>query len=263
MTRSWIASVLCISLGGCSETGTALLLEIDASAVPGVEQFHVVGRRDGLLVFGPTIRPETANGALEGKQTLRVLLPDEVAGAPLTVAADGLIAGQSTAVGEATADPIRGREVQVPIVLAASPTPCSGCDGCCNSGQCLAPSVAACGVGGVGCFPCDPVLADQCRSSPGTGFCGCGTGPQCQRAFGADRCVNGACVCGNTTAPCAEGQFCTNGVCQCTDRSCPGCCDAANTCRFGNANTACGTGGALCTTCDAGLKCSNYRCVPG
>ena len=260
MTRSWIASIACLISLGCSGTGTALLLEIDDSAVSGVEQFHVVGRQDTQLIFGPTIRPETANGALEGKQTLRVLLPDEAVGVPLRVVVDGLISGQSAAFGEATADPIRGREVRVPIVLAPSQAPCAGCAGCCASGQCLSPSVAACGVGGVGCFPCDPIVADRCSL---TGRCSCGTGPQCQRAFGADRCVDGKCVCGDTTNPCAPGLECVNGLCRCTDKSCPGCCDATNVCQVGNKSTACGSGGGSCSICDAGLTCSNYKCVPG
>lgn len=261
MTGRWIASALClIALGGCPGTGTSLLLELDASAVPGVEQFHVVGRQQAQLIFGPAIRPENANGALEGKQTLRILLPDEVAGAPVTVAVDGLIGGHSVAFGQGTADPIRGREVRVAIVLAASPTPCVDCTGCCNSGQCLGSSVAACGSGGVGCFPCDPILADRCSAN---GACTCGTGVQCQRVFGADRCDNGKCVCGNTTSPCAPGQECINGVCRCSENSCPGCCDSLNACKVGNSNTACGAGGVSCRPCDAGQICSNFRCEPG
>jgi hypothetical protein len=257
MTRPWIASMLClVPLGACSKTGTALLIEIDGSAVPGVEQFHVVGRRGETLIFGPTIRPESASGALEGKQTLRVLLADEVVGTTLSVHVDGLIRGQSAGVGEAPADPVLDREVRVAVVLVASELPCSGCSGCCSGGQCLAPSVAACGTGGVGCYACDPVLADQCSSN---GRCNCGTAPQCQRIFGADQCVDGQCLCGSGAA-CAVGLACTNGVCQCTDKSCPGCCDASNRCQIGNMATACGLGGVACAVCDAGLSCSNYRC---
>ena len=261
MTRSWIASIACLISLGCSGTGTALLLEIDDSAVSGVEQFHVVGRQDTQLIFGPTIRPETANGPLEGMQTLRVLLPDDAVGVPLNILVDGLISGQSAGSGAATAEAVRGHEVRVPIVLAASPTPCVACAGCCNSGQCLGPSVAACGVGGVGCFPCDPVLADNCSAS---GRCACGTGPQCQRILGADQCVAGKCVCGRESGlACPPGLACTNGVCQCTKQSCPGCCDGANRCQIGNTPSACGAGGGACSVCDAGLSCLNYSCVPG
>ena len=261
MKRFWIASALCLlSFGGCPSIGTALLLEIDGSAVLGVEQFHVVGRQGEQLIFGPTIRPESANGPLEGKQTLRVLLADDVVGAQIAVFVDGLIAGQSAAFGEASADPVRDREIRVPIALAGSEPRCTGCTGCCTEGQCLAPSVAACGAGGVGCFPCDPVLADACTNN---GRCVCGTGPQCQRIFGADRCANGECVCGESPNACPAGLACTNGICQCTDKSCPGCCDGANRCQVGSASTACGTGGTTCSVCGVGFTCSNYRCMPG
>lgn len=261
MIRARLAIAVCgIFLGGCSRTGTALLLEIDGSAVPGVEQFHIAGHQEGALVFGPAIRPELVGGALEGKQTVRVLLSDEVVGASVSVRVDGLRSGQSVGFGEALADPVRNREVRVGVALAPSEPACADCAGCCNRGNCVTPSVAACGAGGVGCFACDPVLADRCSPN---GRCECGAGtPQCSRLLGADRCDNGQCVCGTTV--CGPGLECANGLCRCTDKSCPGCCTASNQCMVGNTINACGAGGSPCTVCDGGLACLGGRCTtPG
>jgi hypothetical protein len=249
-----------IVLGSCSRTGTSLLIEIDASTVPGVEQFHIVGRDQDGLVFGPTVRPEAAAGPLEGKQTLRVLLRDEVAGTLLTVRVDGLIGGQSTGFGEVHATPEDHRELVVPVTLELSPPACARCDGCCDRQQCISGSVAACGAGGVGCFECDPITADRC--SP-TGRCACGMGPACVQLLVADRCIDGLCHCGTTGKACDPDQVCQNGLCVCTQQSCPtGCCSRDNRCMPGDADTACGEGGSTCMPCSQGQNCTKKQCTP-
>jgi hypothetical protein len=248
-----------VFLGGCSRTGTALLIEIDASEVPGVEQFHILGRERDVLVFGPTVRPEVADGPLDGKQTLRVILRDDLVGKVVTVHADGLIGGHAAGFGEVEATPVDDREVLVPVVLQLAPAACAKCNGCCDRQQCIASSVAACGAGGVGCFKCDPIVADRC--SP-TGRCACGSGPPCVQLLVADRCVDGACVCGTTGSACARDQVCLDGVCRCTAQSCStGCCQD-DRCMPGSDNLACGQAGNFCTPCNTNQNCNNKKCAP-
>jgi hypothetical protein len=248
-----------VVLGACSRTGTSLLIEIDPSTVPGVEQFHIVGRDGDTLVFGPTVRPEVAAGALEGKQTLRVLLRDELAGEMLTVRVDGLIRGQSNGFGEAQVTIVADREVPVPVSLQPAPPACAACAGCCDRQQCIAGSVAACGAGGVGCFKCDPITADRC--SP-TGRCACGLGPACVQLLVADRCVDGQCQCGTTGKACDPGQVCDKGLCRCTAQSCDtGCCQN-DKCMPGDVSTACGEGGSTCNACGVSQNCVKKQCAP-
>ena len=247
-----------VVLGACSRTGTSLLIEIDPSTVPGVEQFHIVGREVDKLVFGPTVRPDVAAGPLEGKQTLRVLLRDELAGEMLTVRVDGLIGGQSSGFGEAQVTIVADREVAVPVALEPAPPACAACAGCCDRQQCIAGSVAACGAGGVGCFKCDPITADRC--SP-TGRCACGTGPACVQLVLADRCIDGRCDCGVTGNACGTGEVCQNGQCFCDPATCPGCCKD-NKCMPGTDVSACGEGGSTCQPCAQSQNCVKKQCAP-
>jgi hypothetical protein len=248
-----------VFLGACSRTGTALLVEIDASSVPGVQQFHIVGREGDALAFGPTVRPDIAAGPLEGKQTLRVLLRDEVGGKILTIRVDGLIDGQSTGFGEVQTKVVEDREIAVPVTLEPAPPACARCDGCCDRQQCIAGSVAACGAGGVGCFKCDPIVADRC--SP-TGRCACGLGPPCVQLAVADRCVDGLCVCGATGKACDIGQVCVGGQCICTQESCASGCCKNEQCMPGTDVTACGEGGSTCTPCGQAQNCTKKQCTP-
>ncbi|MFZ5446336.1 MAG: hypothetical protein ACOZQL_40485 [Myxococcota bacterium] len=49
----------------------------------------------------------------------------------------------------------------------------------------------------------------------------------------------------------------------CSPSTCLGCCDANGICNPGSLASACGFGGALCTTCSSGLVCSNGACING
>jgi hypothetical protein len=238
-------------------TGTSLLLEVDTRGVPA-QQLHVVGHAGEALVFGPTIRPEHAAELLTREQTLRVLLPDERAEEPVRVRVSALREGAVTGRAEALVTPLRGRELAVPLALAMAPAACARCEGCCAADErCLLPSVAACGAGGVGCFPCDAALADRCT---GHGRCACGEGPACSPAAGADGCVGGACRCGQGPA-CPAGSECQNGLCRCTQASCAGCC-AGNECRPGTTQMSCGAGGSACVACAGDTRCQSGACAP-
>lgn len=246
----------CTALWGCGGSGTSLLLEVDVSRVQGIEQLHVLGMSNEKLVFGPAVRPEKANGPLDGIQTLRVLLPEELPEGAVTVRVEGLFNGAVSGAAEKKVDPLRGRELQVELSLEPVPVPCLSCDGCCVEGRCVEGSVSACGAGGVSCFACDPVLADRCSNG---GRCACGSGPACAPVQGADRCENGKCRCGGDD-PCPAGLQCDNGVCRCTPGSCAGCC-SDNVCLPGTSSAACGAQGAQCGVCDTGTQCQLGACL--
>lgn len=240
----------------CTGTGTALLIAVDLSQVPETQQLQFQGRVGARQVFGPLARPEQARGALERHQTLRVLLPDELADQMVTVSVDGLSNGSVHSHAVAQVQIVGGQEVRVDIVLAPAAVVCADCDGCCAEGRCVGTSVAACGVGGVSCIACDPLLADRCSF---TGRCACGEGPTCSPERGADRCVGGQCQCGAGPA-CGAGLQCDNGVCRCTATSCAGCC-SGNQCLSGDTSQACGGRGATCVKCQSNSVCVEGACA--
>ena len=245
-----------VGIASCAPTGTSLLLEIDLAAVPGVQQLHVTGTVDDVLVFGPAIRPEHAGDPLTGVQTLRVLLPDSTDGQTVQVRVEGLVSGEVRGTAQEEAVARKNHETKVHLALDPHDLPCTGCKGCCSEGRCISgASLSACGGGGVVCIACDPALSDQCASG---GRCACGAGPACSPQTGADRCVDGACRCGNGPA-CPSGTECDNGVCRCTESSCAGCC-SDNECLPGNDGNACGAGGVTCQTCTGGSTCNAGQC---
>ena len=247
LLRAGVAAVALWAFAGC-QTGTSLWVEVDVTGAPA-QQLHVVGYSGAALVFGPAVRPEHAGESLVGTQSLRVLLPDSLAGETVRVRVSALVNGQATGFGEAVVVPERGGEVVAKVGLTLSSSRCPGCAGCCDATDtCVAPSRERCGGGGVSCFPCPPSLADGC----GNGACTCGGGPACDPVR-ADVCLNGSCRCGGSAA-CAPGSECVDGQCRCTASSCLGCC-AQNQCLPGTANQACGTGGAACTQCGSGTSC--------
>lgn len=257
MSRSLCSGVIAaiVSCAAACSDGTTLLIDADVSQVRGTQQLHLTGVRGERLVFGPTIRPESAGAALEGRQTLRVLLPDDAAGALLTVRVEALVNGEAHGAAQADVEPVRNEELRVELALAPTSSRCAGCEGCCADRTCIGRSVSACGAGGVVCFACDATAADQCTAE---GRCACGAGPACSPQTGADRCVDGQCRCGTGPA-CPGGTACDNGVCRCTAASCAGCC-AGNTCEPGTVSSACGSGGAACDVCSGPQTCSGGAC---
>jgi hypothetical protein len=97
----------------------------------------------------------------------------------------------------------------------APQNPCAGCQGCCQSGQCLpGTTISACGFGGLTCQTCNPT--DQCLN----GTC-VPQQPSCSPSTCAQGCCNaqGSCVtptdennCGvgaSACQKCATGEVCT------------------------------------------------------
>ncbi len=100
-----------------------------------------------------------------------------------------------------------------------------------------------------------------CETDPMTDRNNCGG---CGRQCAADQaCSGGVCVC--SQALCGTGQTCLPSPvnrCGCTSSTCAGCCTqqgAGGSCRAGTANSACGVGGATCTTCLA--NCPTCRLI--
>ena len=157
----------------------------------------------------------------------------------------------------------------------------NGCGGICSTGAC--PLGQACSGGQCVCTPvscptgcCSPThtcypgtSAQACGSSGGLCDDCAAQGKQCYMKTCKDcSCANKKCGasdgCGGTclTGLCPTGQTCSQGICVCTAASCPtGCCAANKTCQAGTAASACGFGGASCTSCAAqGKQCYNATC---
>jgi hypothetical protein len=147
----------------------------------------------------------------------------------------------------------------------------SGCKGCCQGGQCVAPrnqNEDTCGAGGETCLACQPPA-----------FC-CG-GSCCylpEQAAGRPVCcwhqgipqVFGTCVdvhsdphnCGDCFHQCTADQHCVGGTCVCDRQTCPrGCCDASGVCQPGTTDQLCGRGGGSCGACGSGNHCVAGQCV--
>jgi hypothetical protein len=102
----------------------------------------------------------------------------------------------------------------------------------------LPSTIAAYGASGT-CWASTPDVASACTTACKTGIA---------QLYGANPAVCSLCM-GDTD--CAAGQTCSRGTCHsCSPSSCPmGCCNSADQCMPGTANTACGTGGQSCTDC--------------
>src|SRR5688500_10229484 len=46
----------------------------------------------------------------------------------------------------------------------------------------------------------------------------------------------------------------------CNTNNCDGCCDSSGACQLGESPAACGTNGAACIPCGAGLSCQSKKC---
>jgi hypothetical protein len=248
--------LLCACRDPARVSGTALYVTTEFDPTLLITQVRVWGSVNGGQPFGPQVLPEQPARLLYSGETLRVLLGDVPNGSQAKVSVEGLRDSVVVARGEGTATIRDGYEVDVSVRMEpVTPEPpdggnpdggtfCLGCTGCCVQGQCTERSFQTCGVGGVACATCDPVLADTCDSR---GVCVCGANPACSGP-GVDRCVNGQCRCG-TGAACGAGQECVDGTCRCTTSSCSGCC-SGNLCMAGNTQNACGKGGQACVRCN-------------
>ena len=148
------------------------------------------------------------------------------------------------------------------------------CPGCCSfSGgtrRCLAGiDGAACGRSGQACTNCAAqgracdVSTRQCSAGKcdATNCNGCCVGDKCLTGTDLLSCgTNGAqcvsCGAGQTCQPQGGGGGQCSGTASCGPQNCGGCCRNGQ-CLAGTDSTACGKGGATCSTCGA-----NQQCVP-
>lgn len=221
--------------------GTALFVATTWGSDVTADQLRYTVRRDGGTVVGPETLPAGAGSPLLSGQTVRVLLPDDLADTLLTVRVDSLASGAPTGHGAAEVSPPRGREVNVSVALqkGGGDLTCTAANcpnGCCIFGQCRLPATSPyCGTGGKVC-----------------GLCGAT----------ADNCANGTCRCGQGN-PCKDGQRCSSGNCICDTRSgCQGCCENGDQCiPFADQGSSkCGAAGYACTSCQSGT-CTNGVCT--
>lgn len=117
LRRLATASVVLSSLG-CGGTGTSLLLQANFDSAE-VTQLRASGDTDAGAVFGPLTRPEMAGGPLRSGQTLRVLLPDALAGRTIHVSVAGLKddGRQIVSAGQGDAVVRQGAEIALTIYL--------------------------------------------------------------------------------------------------------------------------------------------------
>ena len=251
-------------IGSCKDAGRAAGTAIYVSVTFGspelqVTQLRFSARTDHAL-FEPVVRPANDTGVvLRSGQTLRILIPDSLAGENVAVGAEGLYQGRVVSQDQSTVRVRKDYEVEIDLLLPSTSTQpsCGPCVGCCSGVTCVtAYTIANCGNDLI-CAACDPASADNCSS----GDCRCGANPACSPATGSDRCVLGQCRCG-AGDPCRPGQFCNDGQCQCTDTSCPNGCCANNVCVPTSSGSAavCGTASKQCEGCNAGQSCTGGAC---
>ena len=185
------------------------------------------------------------------------------------------------------------------LATACSATNCEVCDPvqgkcvstCSANETCLAgaccPNTRVCGSTCLA-TACDPSKCEVCSVNPTTG-----AGQCVSTCTGSRSCCGGVCRelntvtncggCGVTcdtskcevcqvdntgqfrcVSSCGQNQQCQNGSCVnvCSPATCTGCCDSG-TCRTGNTNQLCGTGGAICISCPSGTGCQSGTCVCG
>jgi hypothetical protein len=147
------------------------------------------------------------------------------------------------------------------------------CAGCCLGNACvMGADDQACGVAGQQCRNCAS-WGEVCLPVTGGGSCevptcgpqnceGCCQGNTCVQPPSENQCGAGGSVCER----CGSGQTCTDGLCigtgLCNVQSCPNGCCVGDICAQGTQNTACGTGGAACSNCQASnAVCKSGKCV--
>lgn len=145
----------------------------------------------------------------------------------------------------------------------------AGCSGCCDAtGTCRSGfDDKACGLGGAPCKDCTPAgscVNGTCSSggSCGPSSCnGCCQGTTCKKGDEVTACGQG----GQPCQKCVSGETCSPvGTCvnssKCDPSTCTGCCKGSQ-CLSGQSASACGSGGAPCTSCSSNQLCKSGGCV--
>jgi hypothetical protein len=131
----WLFLIACVGWGvaggaGCQDrTAFFITVDWDAGAL-AINQLRFTGTSSGPgPIFGPTLRPQDAGATLPSPQTVRVELPDSLAGQPVVVQVDGLFYGMQDSSGsnEGVVEP--GYESDVFVALNRFDAGTDGGDG--------------------------------------------------------------------------------------------------------------------------------------
>ncbi len=271
-----LAWVSCNCANPATQNGTALFVVVELGGL-NVDQLATSISTDPTTL----LRPESPSGPLGTPQTLRLLLPDSIAGQVVAVRVSGLLQKIEVGAGESSATVVLGLETEVRVALKAMPKTDGGvdagqecgpdtCTGCCENDVCKnGDDLAACGKEGSTCAACgsnDTCVGGACAGCNSTNCAGCCRGSLCVTepsvvfcGAGGEACracpplrsecrADGECACGNSGV-CPLGTRCKNGTCTCDAQSCAdGCCEGTQ-CRKGDV-LRCGFAGALCQACD-------------
>lgn len=253
--------VLLLSVAACQAPRPSLFVEIEDPEALAPTQVQVKVEASGLAL--EITRPEAAGVPLEGTQSIRLWLPDKLAGTTvqLQVSAlrDGALVGAAAAAVQVRGD----GETQARVQLRSEDPRCPGeacpCDastcptGCCLEGGCVeSPTPAACGTAGNACSACPGELTDVCVE----GACRCGSELPCGPGY---RCQAGACIpdglgsacsvtgCSSPPGQCHQelGTCESDGTCTYLPRSAGETCDDGNSCTV---DDACNGGGSCLGT---------------
>ncbi len=222
--------VLGLLLSACgTRVETSLLVTVNWSDAPDLVVLEFIGPSAGQSIRLPSALP---TDALTSGQTARILVSDAQVGQMLTLTVNGLnrdfaVVSTGTAQSPTVA---QNKELAMAVTLEKAAPP--------DAGVCLGPI--------------------EVRPATGVFVVGCSSGASCLACNAtADRCVNGACSCGDSGAPCGPGLLCvrnaTGASCVCSLLSgCQGCCSATGAClpyATSQTKTACGAAGNTCVDC--------------
>ncbi|MBX7114683.1 MAG: hypothetical protein K1X64_10190 [Myxococcaceae bacterium] len=234
--RYWLAALCVCACSG--QPSTSVMLTVVPAEGVEVEQLKTCVETSAGEEWGPVWAPEKPLGALQGTQTLRLLLPATLKGQTIAVNVEGLKHGDVLAQGKSIVRLVQLQEAAMTVALhqvepTADRSP-TAIDAGHDAGTTMPPDAGL----GANCTGCSAQLADGCSATS-------------------------QCTCGASTA-CAMGQQCVNGQCICNAPSCDGCC-SKNVCWPGDQPAACGVGGMSCQTCgpDEANACANGECRCG
>ncbi|HZH04849.1 MAG TPA: hypothetical protein VEY30_13775, partial [Myxococcaceae bacterium] len=130
-----VATFLGLASAGCRDTatasGTALFISVEVPETLGALQLVFEGKHGDVVTFGPERRPAVADQALTGAQSVRVLLPDALAGEVVEVNVVGVAGAQRVGYATGRTSVRQGREVELSLTLnpGEPPAPDGGVPG--------------------------------------------------------------------------------------------------------------------------------------
>jgi|CXWL01.1.fsa_nt_gi hypothetical protein len=232
-----VALAVVFSAHGCGGVVTSFHLTVTTTGSSPINQLYVAGETDaGIQAFMPAVRPEKADaGLLRTSESVRVLLPDTLAGKRVFLRVVGLHDTTPVSLGTANAAVVKGQEIEVPVSLSPMPCP-TGTRQNADTKLCICDKTTCAN----GCCKVNDAREAYCLNTP-VAYCE------------TDRCeTTKGCSCG--FGQCKAGQHCEGGACKCDEKLCDGCCSSLGNCvprtgADGQSLLMCGGGGAKCEAC--------------